>query len=118
LAELPTACRGQPKLVRADTGGATHGLVDHLRKPGVRFSVSLPADERVRATVLAVPPGAWIPVRDADGQARLGAEVAELDRLEFAGWPEGTRAICRREQPHPVRSPASPTPTGTASRSL
>jgi hypothetical protein len=48
-------------LVRADTGGATHALVDHLRERGVRFSVSLPADERVRVAVLAVPAGACSP---------------------------------------------------------
>jgi SAM-dependent methyltransferase len=101
LAQLPTASRGQPRLVRADTGGATHGLVDHLRERGVRFSIGLPADERVRAAVLAVPAEAWIPAMDADGQSRPGAEIAELDRLELAGWPEGTRAICRRELPHP-----------------
>jgi hypothetical protein len=57
LAQLPRAAGDQPLLVRADTGGATHALVGHLRQRGVRFSVSLPADERVRATVLAVPPG-------------------------------------------------------------
>jgi hypothetical protein len=67
----------------------------------VRFSVSLPADERVRAGVLAVPADAWQPAVDAGGQPRPGAEVAELHTLELAGWPEGTRAICRREDPHP-----------------
>jgi hypothetical protein len=67
----------------------------------VRFSISLPADERVRAAVLAVLPGAWQPAIDADGQPRSGAEVAELETLDLAGWPGGTRAICRREEPHP-----------------
>jgi hypothetical protein len=99
LAQLPTSARTQPLLVRADTGGATHALVEHLRERGVRFSVSLPADERVRAAVLAGPPGAWQPAVDAGGQPRPGAEVAELHTLELAGWPEGTRAICRREDP-------------------
>jgi hypothetical protein len=101
LAQLPRAARDQPILVRADTGGATHALVDHLRQRGVRFSVSLPADERVRAAVLAVPTDAWQPAVDADGQPRPGAEVAELHTLDLTGWPEGTRAICRREDPHP-----------------
>jgi hypothetical protein len=101
LAQLPTSARTQPLLVRADTGGATHALVEHLRERGVRFSVSLPADERVRAAVLAVPLGTWQPAVDAGGQPRPGAEVAELHTLELAGWPEGTRAICRREDPHP-----------------
>jgi hypothetical protein len=91
LAQLPRAAGDQPILVRADTGGATHGLVDHLRQRGVRFSISLPADERVRAAVLAVPADAWVAAIDGGGQPRLGAEVAELDALELAGWPAGTR---------------------------
>jgi hypothetical protein len=101
LAQLPRAARTQPLLIRADTGGATHALVDHLRERSVRFSISLPADERVRAAVLAVPANAWTPAVDADGQPRAGAEVAELSALDLSGWPAGTRAICRREDPHP-----------------
>ena len=101
LAQLPQPARTQPVLVRADTGGATHGLTDHLRARGIRFSISLPADERVRAAALAVPETAWVPATDGQGQPRSGAEVAELATLELAGWPDGTRAICRREQPHP-----------------
>jgi hypothetical protein len=101
LAQLPRLARDQPLLVRADTGGATHALTDHLRQRGIRFSISLPADERVRQAVLAVPDAAWMPAVDAGGQPRSGAEVAELHALELAGWPAGTRAICRREDPHP-----------------
>jgi hypothetical protein len=101
LVQLPTAARDQPIVVRADTGGATHAFTGHLRERGVRFSISLPADERVRAAVLAVPHDAWQPAVDADGQPRSGAEVAELSSLDLAGWPQGTRAICRREDPHP-----------------
>jgi hypothetical protein len=101
LAQLPRAARTQPLLLRADTGGATHALVDHLRERGVWFSISLPADERVRAAALAVPANAWTPAVDADGQPRAGAEVAELCALDLSGWPAGTRAICRREDPHP-----------------
>jgi hypothetical protein len=116
LAQLPTCAWDQPIVVRADTGGATHALVDHLRERGLRFSIGLPADERVRAAVLAVPDSAWTAAVDPDGQARPGAEVAELHRLDLAGWPQGTRAICRREDPPRAPSCASPTPTGTASR--
>jgi Transposase DDE domain group 1 len=101
LAQLPSATRDQPVVVRADTGGATHALVEHLRGRGVRYSISLPADERVRAAVLAVPADAWQPAVDPDGQVRDGAELAELACLDLAGWPAGTRAICRREDPHP-----------------
>jgi hypothetical protein len=101
LAQLPTPARDQPLLVRADTGGATHALVDRLRQRGVRFSISLPANEPIRAAVLAVPADAWQPAVDADGHPRPGAEVAQLHTLDLAGWPQGTRAICRREDPHP-----------------
>jgi Transposase DDE domain group 1 len=101
LAQLPNATRGQPIVVRADTGGASHAFTSHLRERGVRFSISVPADERVRAAVLAVPEAAWQPAVGSDGQAREGAEVAELSSLDLAGWPAGTRAICRREDPHP-----------------
>jgi hypothetical protein len=78
LAQLPATARDQPIVVRADTGGATHAFTDHLRRRGVGFSISLPADERVRAAVLAAPPGAWTTAIDPDGQPRPGAEVAEL----------------------------------------
>jgi Transposase DDE domain group 1 len=101
LAQLPAAAGDQPILVRADTGGATHAFTDHLHARGIGFSISLPADERVRAAVLAVPATAWMPAIDGQGQARLGAEVAELATLDLSGWPPGTRAICRREDPHP-----------------
>jgi hypothetical protein len=90
LAQLLSAAHAQPIVVRADTGGATHALVDHLRQRGLRFSVSLPADERVRAAVLAVGQAAWRPAVDPDGQPRPGAEVAELHTLDLAGWPVGT----------------------------
>jgi hypothetical protein len=128
LAQLPRPAQAQPLLVRADTGGATHGFTDHLRQRGIRFSISLPTDERVRQAVLAVPASAWQPAVDADGQPRSGAEVAELHALDLAGWPPGTRALCRREDPHPgaqlsftdadghrfqVLSPTSPTPTSS-----
>jgi hypothetical protein len=116
LAQLPSATWDQPVVVRADTGGATHALVDHLRGRGVRFSISLPADERVRAAVLAVPADAWQPAVDPDGQVRDGAEVAELAAWS---WPAGLRAPGRSAGARTLtraRSCRSPTPTGTASR--
>ena len=57
--------------------------------------------ERVRAACLAVPESAWMPALDAEGEPREGAWVAELPLSTCSGWPPGTRAICRRERPHP-----------------
>jgi DDE family transposase len=106
VAQLPRAAReAQPILVRADSAGATHAFLAHLRERGVRFSVGFDLDQRVRDAILALPADAWQPAADADGQAREGAQVAELHALNLdlavAGWPTGTRAICRRERPHP-----------------
>jgi hypothetical protein len=69
----------------------------------VRFSVGFDLDSRVRTAILDLPETAWSPAIDADGGDRDGAQVAELATLdlEAAGWPAGTRVICRRERPHP-----------------
>ena len=101
LAQLPPAARDQPIVVRADTAGATHGFTRWLRERGIGFSIGLPATEQVRAAVLTVGADAWQPAVDADATPRAGAEVAELATLDLSGWPEGSRAICRREDPHP-----------------
>jgi hypothetical protein len=116
LAQLPRAARDQPVLVRADSAGATHTFVNHLRQRGIRFSISLPADERVRAAVLAVDQAAWQPAIDPDGTPRPGAEVAALPTLDLGGWPAGTRAICRREDPHPGAQLSFTDADGTASK--
>jgi len=52
------------------------------------------------ASILALPESAWSPALDAGGDPREGAWVAELP-LELSAWPQGTRALCRRERPHP-----------------
>jgi len=104
LAQLPKQARQQqPILVRADSAGATHLVLNHLRELGIRFSVGFDLDSRVRTAILDLPETAWSPAIDADGGDRDGAQVAELATLDLAagGWPAGTRAICRRERPHP-----------------
>jgi hypothetical protein len=59
-------------------------------------------DAHLREAILAQPEHVWTPAIDADGQPRDGAEVCELTgRLDLHTWPEGTRAICRREDAHP-----------------
>jgi DDE family transposase len=104
LAQLPRQAREtQSILVRADSAGATHAFLAHLRERGIRFSVGFDLDQRVRGAILALPDHAWTPAIDRDGAQRDGAQVAELGHLDLAasGWPAGTRAICRRERPHP-----------------
>jgi len=89
-------------LVRADTAGATHGLIDYCRAQDMRFSVGYELTEPVRAAILEVPEPAWVTALDQDGSARANGEVAELTgRVELGSWPEGARLIVRRERPHP-----------------
>jgi hypothetical protein len=89
-------------LVRADTAGATHGLIDYCREANLRFSVGYELTEPVRAAILDLADHAWVAALDQDGSARENGEVAEItDRVELCAWPQGSRLIVRRERPHP-----------------
>ena len=103
LLALPKPARGRPILVRADSAGATHAFVADIVARNLLFSIGFDCDQRVQAAIGALDPDAWQPALDQDGRPRRGAWVAELCGLDLvgAGWPEGTRAICRRERPHP-----------------
>lgn len=102
LAQLPPGAVNPGTLVRTDSGGATHAFLAAVHQAGLSFSVGFDLTESVRQAVLAVPESAWVPALDADGALRDGAGVSELDLdLEKTGWPPGTRALCRRERPHP-----------------
>jgi hypothetical protein len=89
-----------PVLVRADTAGAVRSFIDGLVARNCQFSVGGRVSATLDAAIAAVPPEAWVPARDTNGKVRRGAEVAELD-VTLDTWPPGTRAICRREKPHP-----------------
>ena len=89
-------------LVRADTAGATHGLVDYCRAANMRFSVGYELTEPVRAAILQIPADAWVSALAQDGSERQNGEVAEITAsVELSSWPEGSRVIVRRERPHP-----------------
>ena len=100
LAQLPEQAIGPGLLVRCDRAGATHAFLDHVVARGLRFSVGLDLTEPVREAILAVPEEGWQLAIAQAGEEREGAWVAEL-ALDLSRWPQGTRAICRRERPHP-----------------
>lgn len=100
LAQLPEEAKTAGLLVRADSGGATHAFLDHVVASGCQFSVGFDLTEPVREAILALPERAWRPALTQEGEQREGAAVAELS-LDLTTWPEGTRALCRRERPHP-----------------
>ncbi len=107
LAQLPVTPRGIDPvngvavLARADSAGASHGFLNALRRRGLEFSVGFDITEDVRLAILDVPKTAWVEAVHQDYELREGANVAELTALlDLSSWPEGTRAICRREEPH------------------
>ncbi|MGN6332039.1 MAG: IS1380 family transposase [Motilibacteraceae bacterium] len=114
LDQLPEHERGQV-LVRADTGACSKAFLHHLTDAGLEYSIGFPALDTVKAAVEAIPDAAWRPAVDSDGQAREGAQVAELTRWMPTPtpptrsparygpqhWPKGMRVIARRERPHP-----------------
>jgi hypothetical protein len=100
LAQLPARALNRGTLVRCDSAGATHDFLDAVVARGLCFSVGCDLSGRLRETILALPESAWVPALDTGGEARDGAWVAELP-LDLPAWPAGTRAICRRERPHP-----------------
>ena len=101
LGQLPRELAEEAELlVRADSAGLTHELLDFLHDANIRFSVGVDMTEDVRQAVLAIRERDWAPAISADGEEREKALVAELE-LDLSGWPEGARAICRRERAHP-----------------
>jgi hypothetical protein len=93
---------GVAMLARADSAGATHAFVDALRDKGIEFSVGFDLTEAARAAILEVPGSAWVDCVDQNCEVREGAQAAEItDHLDLSAWPTGTRAIARREEPHP-----------------
>jgi hypothetical protein len=103
LAQLPVDPETVEVVARADSAALTHGFVDACRDAHVRFSVGFDLTEPVRTACLSVPKRRWQPAVTADGSdEREGADVAEItDLIDLSRWPEGTRAIARREEPHP-----------------
>lgn len=93
---------GPEVLLRADSAGAVHKLLDWARGNQVLFSVGFDLTAQVRAAITRIPDQDWIPAENQDGTPRENGEVAEITELvDLSGWPAGSRVIVRRERPHP-----------------
>jgi hypothetical protein len=103
LAQLPVDPEVVEIVARADSAALTHGFIDACRDAHVRFSVGHDLTEPIRTACLTVAARRWQPAVTANGHdERDGAEVAEItDLIDLSRWPDGTRAITRREEPHP-----------------
>ena len=103
LFQLPIDPHEVQVIARTDSAALTHGFIDACRARGVRFAVGHDLTEPIRTACLSVPNAWWAPAVTADGaDERDDAEVAEItDLIDLSRWPEHTRAIARREYPHP-----------------
>lgn len=89
-------------LLRTDSAGAAHELVDWCREGRIGFSVGFDLTEPVRSAILDLPEDAWVPAIEKDGSERSNGQVTEITRLiDLDSWPERSRLICRRERAHP-----------------
>lgn len=103
LAQLPVDPHQVEVIARADSAGCSHGFLDGCRERGVRFIVGHALTQTVAKALMAVPKRRWQTAISADGTDDCpGREIAEItDLLDLSRWPEGTRAVARREDPHP-----------------
>ena len=93
---------GRKVLVRIDGAGGTRQTVGFLARRRVSYSVGFKLPDHTPQIYAKIPKTAWAPARNADGDPREGADVAEITgMLDLSGWPEGMRVIMRREKPHP-----------------
>ena len=102
LDQLPLDPKDHEVIVRADSAGLTRGSLDHCREREVRFIAGHDLTRSVATLLVSLPEDRCIPACSPDGaEEREGAEVAEVsDPLDLSSWPDGTRAIARREEPH------------------
>jgi len=89
-------------LLRVDSAGASHELLDWCRDGRIEFSVGYDLTETVRAAILKLAEPDWVCSLDQDGRQRPNGQVAEItEHLDLHSWPDGSRVIVRRERAHP-----------------
>jgi Transposase DDE domain group 1 len=87
-------------VVRTDSAGATHELINELRAVPIRFLMGFDLTEAIRRAILALPETAWRPAVRQDGETRgrLGRRAHRRPGpLELAGGLWSDRA------PHPAQ---------------
>src|SRR5215211_2068146 len=89
-------------LLRVDSAGATHELLDWCRDAWICFSVGYDLTETVRDTILTIADEDWVCALDQDGNPRDNGQLCEItEQLDLTGWPEASRVLVRRERAHP-----------------
>jgi hypothetical protein len=93
---------GRKILIRTDSAGGTHELLNWLVGQRLSYSVGFTLPDTIADILATVPESAWQIAYVADGEPRPGAAVVEVTGLlDLSRWPSGMRVIVRRERPHP-----------------
>lgn len=101
LAQLPARAFDRDLhqiLVRMDSGGHSHRVVDFIIDHGLSFVIGADLTTDVWQRIGQLDDQTWLPAIDQDGAEREYAHVAELPASD--GWGEGVRLIVRREIAH------------------
>jgi hypothetical protein len=103
LAQVPPALIETVEIVvRADSAGATHEVLDFCREHRLRYTVGYELTDQVREAILQICEDAWIAAIATDGSERENGQIAEITKdLDLSAWPTGSRVIVRRERAHP-----------------
>lgn len=93
---------GRKVLIRADSAGGTHELLNWLVGQRLSYSVGFTLPDTITELLATIPESDWQIAYDADGAPRRGAAVLEVTGLlDLSRWPAAMRVIVRRERPHP-----------------
>jgi len=101
LAQLPARAFDRDRhqlVVRMDSGGHSHGVVDFCHSHGLDFVIGSDLTVDVWQQIGHLDEDAWVVAIDQDGVERDYAHVAELPAPD--GWGDGVRLIVRRELAH------------------
>jgi hypothetical protein len=93
-----------PLTVRADSAFYSRAVLSTARKFGVRFSVTVRQDKKIRAAIEAIPESVWVPIPYWLSTPEVsGADVAETGYTCFAHTRDAieVRLVVRRVRPTP-----------------
>lgn len=89
-------------LARMDSAFYSHGVVRACVRAGVRFSITVRQDRRIRTAIAAIDPQSWVPIRypnaiydEASGQWISDAEIAETCYTAFSSRRKSDQVTVR-----------------------
>ena len=103
LFQLPVDPTETEVMVRTDAAGCSHAFVDACVERGVLFFCGRNLTAELASVIPEIPKRRWKSTICADGsEEREVGQVAEVtDLVDLSSWPESTRMLVRREEPHP-----------------